>query len=66
VGQQAGPAPPVRTPGGRLDGMGLVLLLNGREVVALPSGKAVIRASNGNCLTHRRRSCDPLRSLTAA
>jgi hypothetical protein len=46
--------------------MGLVLLLNGREVVALPSGKAVIRASNGNCLTHRRRSCDPLRSLTAA
>lgn len=49
-----------RAPWHRIDGMGLVLALNGRELVALTSGEVVIRAGTGNCLTHRRRPCDPL------
>ena len=45
----------------RLDAMGLVLLLGGRELVALTDGEAVIRTATGAHQTYRRKPRDPLR-----
>jgi hypothetical protein len=44
----------------RLDGMGLVLALQGRQLAALTGTAAVIRTARGAHLTHRRRPRDPL------
>jgi hypothetical protein len=49
-----------RAPFGRIDGMGLVLLLRGRGLAALTATEAVIRARTGARQTYRRRPCDPL------
>jgi len=50
-----------RAPWGRIQGMGLVLLLHGREIAALTGGEAVIRTATGAHQTYRRKPRDPLR-----
>jgi hypothetical protein len=47
-------------PWGRIQGMGLVLLLHGRELAALTATEAVIRSRTGARQTYRRRPRDPL------
>jgi hypothetical protein len=47
-------------PWGRIQGMGLILLLHGRELAALTAAEAVIRARTGAHQTYRRKPCDPL------
>jgi hypothetical protein len=47
-------------PRSRLDGMGLVPLLNGRLVVALTEDSAAIKAESGGTLTFRRQRAWPL------
>jgi hypothetical protein len=49
-----------RAPWGRIQGMGLVLLLRGHEIAALTATDAVIRSSTGGLETHRRKRLDPL------
>ena len=49
-----------RAPFGRIQGMGLVLLLRGRELVALTADEAVIRTATGVHQTYRRKPHDPL------
>jgi hypothetical protein len=49
-----------RAPWGRIQGMGLVLLLRGDEIAALTATDAVIRTRTGARQTYRRRHCDPL------
>ena len=49
-----------RAPWGRIQGMGLVLLLRGHEIAALTPTEAVIRTSTGARQTFRRKSSDPL------
>jgi hypothetical protein len=49
-----------RAPWGRIQGMGLVLLLHGRELAALTAAEAVIRTRTGVRQTYRRRPRDPL------
>ena len=49
-----------QTPFGRIQGMGLVLLLRGRELVALTHGDAVIRTGTAAHQTYRRKLHDPL------
>jgi hypothetical protein len=49
-----------RAPWQRLDAMGLVLLLRGKDVVALTDAEAVIRSASGAHQTYRRKSRDPL------
>jgi hypothetical protein len=46
-------------PRARLDGMGLVPLLEGRAVVALTAATAAIAAASGGTLTYRRRKTWP-------
>lgn len=50
-----------RAPWQRLDAMGLVLLLRGKELAALTGGEAVIRTATGAHQTYRRKARDPLR-----
>ena len=49
-----------RAPWGRIDGMGLVLLLHGDPLAALTATEAVIRKASGAHQTWRRRPRDPL------
>ena len=49
-----------RAPFGRIEGMGLVLLLRGKELVALTDAQAVIRTATGAHQTYRRKPHDPL------
>jgi hypothetical protein len=49
-----------RAPWGRIQGMGLVLLLRGDEIAALTATEAVIRTRTGAHQTYRRTPCDPL------
>jgi hypothetical protein len=49
-----------RAPWGRIQGMGLVLLLRGHEIAALTATDAVIRTSTGARQTFRRKPADPL------
>jgi len=49
-----------RAPWGRIQGMGLVLLLRGDELAALTDSEAVIRTQTGARQTHRRKPFDPL------
>ena len=49
-----------RAPWQRLDAMGLVLLLRGKELAALTGGEAVIRTTTGAHQTYRRKPRDPL------
>ena len=49
-----------RAPFHRMQGMGLVLLLRGRELVALTHGEAVIRTGTAAHQTYRRKLHDPL------
>jgi TubC N-terminal docking domain len=49
-----------RAPWGRIQGMGLVLLLRGDELAALTTTEAVIRTPTGACQTYRRKPSDPL------
>ena len=42
-----------------MDGMGLVVLLQGRPVVALTEDSATIKAASGRTLTYRRHPCPP-------
>jgi TubC N-terminal docking domain len=49
-----------RAPWGRIQGMGLVLLLRGKELAALTATEAVIRTRTGAHQTCRRQPCDPL------
>jgi hypothetical protein len=49
-----------RAPWGRVAGMGLILLLRGRELAALTASEAVIRTRTGAHQTYRRKPCDPL------
>jgi hypothetical protein len=49
-----------RAPLARIQGMGLVLLLRGRELVALTADEAAIRTATGVYQTYRRKSRDPL------
>jgi hypothetical protein len=49
-----------RAPWGRIDGMGLVLLLRADEIAALTSTEAVIRTRTGALQTYRRKLSDPL------
>ena len=49
-----------QAPFGRIQGMGLVLLLRGRELVALTADEAVIRTATGAHQTYRRKPRDPL------
>jgi hypothetical protein len=45
---------------GRIQGMGLVLLLQGDEIAALTATEAVVRMPPGAHQTYRRRPTDPL------
>jgi hypothetical protein len=45
---------------GRVQAMGLVLLLHGRELAALTATEAVIRTQTGARQTYRRQQRDPL------
>jgi hypothetical protein len=47
-------------PWGRIQGMGLVLLLRGDEVAALTATEAVIRTITGARQSYRRKPADPL------
>jgi hypothetical protein len=47
-------------PWGRIQGMGLVLLLRGHEIAALTATEAVIRTSTGAHQAYRRKPADPL------
>jgi hypothetical protein len=49
-----------RAPWGRIQGMGVVLLLRGDEIAALTAGDAVIRTGTGAHQTYRRKPSDPL------
>lgn len=49
-----------RAPWGRIQGMGLVLLLRGHEIAALTPTEAVIQTSTGARQTFRRKLSDPL------
>jgi hypothetical protein len=49
-------------PWGRIQAMGLVLLLQGDEIAALTATEAVIRTSTGAHQTYRRKPTDPLPS----
>jgi hypothetical protein len=49
-----------RAPWGRIDGMGLVLLLHGDPLAALTASEAVIRRPSGAHQTWRRKQRDPL------
>ena len=49
-----------RAPWGRIDGMGLVLLLHGDQLAALTASEAVIRRATGAHQTWRRKVDDPL------
>ena len=49
-----------RAPWGRIQGMGLVLLLQGDEIAALTATEAVIRTTTGARQTYRRKPADPL------
>jgi TubC N-terminal docking domain len=49
-----------RAPWGRIQGMGLVLLLRGDGIAALTEAEAVIRTRTGARQTYRRRASDPL------
>jgi hypothetical protein len=49
-----------RTPWGRIQGMGVVLLLRGDALAALTANEAVIRRASGAHQTWRRRAADPL------
>jgi hypothetical protein len=49
-----------RAPWGRIQGMGLALLLQGDEIAALTATEAVIRTRTGAHQTYRRRPADPL------
>jgi hypothetical protein len=49
-----------RAPWGRIDGMGLVLLLKGNEIAAMTPSEAVIRTRTGARQTYRRKPADPL------
>jgi hypothetical protein len=49
-----------RAPWGRVQGMGLILLLRGRELAALTATEAVIRTRTGTRQTYRRKPYDPL------
>jgi hypothetical protein len=49
-----------RAPWGRIQGMGLVLLLQGDEIAALTATEAVIRTPTRAHQTYRRRPADPL------
>jgi hypothetical protein len=49
-----------RAPWGRIQGMGLILLLQGDEIAALTATEAVIRTPTGAHQTYRRRPADPL------
>jgi hypothetical protein len=47
-------------PWGRIQAMGLVLLLQGDEIAALTTTEAVIRTPSGAHQTYRRKPADPL------
>jgi hypothetical protein len=47
-------------PWGRIQGIGLVLLLRGDELAALTATEAAIRTRTGAHQTYRRKPCDPL------
>jgi hypothetical protein len=49
-----------RAPWGRIQGMGLVLLLHGDQLAALTASEAVIRRASGAHQTWRRKVADPL------
>jgi len=49
-----------RAPFGRIQGMGLVLLLRGKELAALTATEAVIRTATGAHQTYYRKPFDPL------
>jgi hypothetical protein len=49
-----------RAPWGRIQGMGLVLLLHGDQLAALTASEAVIRRASGARQTWRRKAADPL------
>jgi hypothetical protein len=49
-----------RAPWGRIQGMGLVLLLRGKELAALTATEAVIRSATGAHQTYHRKPFDPL------
>jgi hypothetical protein len=49
-----------RAPWGRIQGMGLVLLLRGDEMAALTASEVVIRTPTGAHQTYRRKLADPL------
>ena len=49
-----------RAPWGRIQGMGLVLLLHGDQLAALTATEAVIRTPTGAHQTRRRKPADPL------
>jgi hypothetical protein len=49
-----------RAPFGRIDGMGLVPLLRGNELVALTDAEGAIRTRTGARQTYRRKPADPL------
>jgi hypothetical protein len=45
---------------GRIQGMGLVLLLQGQDIAALTATEAVMRTPTGAHQTYRRKHADPL------
>jgi hypothetical protein len=49
-----------RAPWGRIQGMGLVLLLKGNEIAAMTPSEAVIRTRTGARQAYRRKPADPL------
>jgi hypothetical protein len=49
-----------RAPWGRIQGMGLVVLLRGDEIAALTATEAAIRTRTGAHQTYRRKLSDPL------
>jgi hypothetical protein len=49
-----------RAPWGRIQGMGLVLLLRGDDIAALTATEALIRTQTGARQTYRRKPSDPL------
>ena len=49
-----------RAPWGRIQGMGLVLMLHGDPLAALTASEAVIRRASGARQTRRRKPADPL------
>jgi hypothetical protein len=49
-----------QAPFGRIEGMGLVLLLRGKELVALTDAEAAIRTATSVHQTYRRKPHDPL------